>query len=64
VHCGRPRKIVDRVRVADMLAAGVSMRGIARQLGISLGKVQRTVSAPVPKPRQMPVSKVGPKGRR
>ena len=111
VHCGRPRKIVDRVRVADMLAAGVSMRGIARQLGISLGKVQRTVaasaasaakpcqitqerikaglaaarargaqwgrpkkivagkvqrtvSAAVPKPRQMPVSKVGPKGRR
>ena len=64
VHCGRPRKIVDRVRVADLLAAGVSMRGVARQLGISLGKVQRTVSATVPKPRQMPVSKVGPKGRR
>lgn len=44
VHCGRRCKIVDRVRVAEMRAAGVSFRAIARGMGISLGKVQRTVS--------------------
>jgi DNA invertase Pin-like site-specific DNA recombinase len=62
VHCGRPRKVVDRLRVAEMRAQGVSFRAIARQLGISLAKVQRTVSLIPPRPKQAAVSK--PRKRR
>lgn len=32
---GRPRRVVDAERIRELAAAGVSVRGIARQLGIS-----------------------------
>ena len=57
VHCGRPRKIIDRVRVMEMRAKGVSFRAIARELGFPLAKIQRTVSANPPGPRQSTVPK-------
>jgi len=63
VHCGRPWKVVDKLRVAEMRAEGVSFRAIARKLGISLAKVQRTVSRITADGRQAGVSK-RPKPRR
>ncbi len=54
VHCGRPRKIVDRVRVADMRDGGMSYRAIGRKLGISLAMVQRTLQRGVSEPRRSP----------
>ena len=37
---GRPKRIVDRERIAAMHAAGVSFREIARQLGVSAAVVR------------------------
>jgi DNA invertase Pin-like site-specific DNA recombinase len=63
IHCGRPRKVVDRLKVAEMRAGGMSFRAIAGSLGISLAKVQRTVSLLPPSNGQSAVSKVRPKRR-
>jgi DNA invertase Pin-like site-specific DNA recombinase len=52
VRFGRPRKVIDRVRVMEMRAKGVSFRAIARELGFPLAKIQRTVSAAGSNPRQ------------
>ena len=38
-HMGRPCLVIDRQRVADLRAAGRSVRAIARELGASVGKI-------------------------
>ncbi len=49
VRLGRPRTPVDLGRVAQMRAAGASVRGVARALGISPMSVSRALADPVPK---------------
>ena len=39
---GRPRKIVDAARIASLRAQGLSLRGIAAELGIGLATLHRT----------------------
>ncbi len=39
----RPKKVFDRQRVLELRRKGVSMRGIARRIGIGLGTVSRTL---------------------
>jgi DNA invertase Pin-like site-specific DNA recombinase len=39
---GRPRKIVDAARIAALRAQGLSLRGIAAELGIGLATLHRT----------------------
>jgi DNA invertase Pin-like site-specific DNA recombinase len=40
-HVGRPRRAVDEARVMQLRAEGVSVRGIARALGVSRTVVER-----------------------
>jgi putative DNA-invertase from lambdoid prophage Rac len=39
----RPRRIFDRVKVAELRGQGLSLRQIARKLGVGLGTVVRTL---------------------
>ena len=48
---GRPRKIVDAARIASLRAQGLSLRGIAAELGIGLATLHRT-SVPRSKTRK------------
>jgi DNA invertase Pin-like site-specific DNA recombinase len=48
---GRPRKIVDAARIAALRAQGLSLRGIASELGIGLATLHRA-SLPQSKTRQ------------
>jgi len=41
---GRPKAVIDRQRVMDLRAGGMSLRDIANELGSSLGTVSRIVS--------------------
>jgi DNA invertase Pin-like site-specific DNA recombinase len=38
---GRPRRVVDSFRVADLRAAGASWREVSRELGVGLGTLYR-----------------------
>ena len=38
---GRPRRVVDAARIADLRAAGASWRAIARELGVGLATLYR-----------------------
>lgn len=40
---GRPRRVVDSSRVSSLRAAGASWRAIAKELGVGLATVHRTV---------------------
>jgi DNA invertase Pin-like site-specific DNA recombinase len=40
---GRPRRVVDRDRVCDLRASGVSLRQIAHQLGVGYGTVRARI---------------------
>lgn len=40
-HCGRPAKMFDRKKAAELRKAGVSVRKMAKKLGITKGTVQR-----------------------
>jgi DNA invertase Pin-like site-specific DNA recombinase len=40
---GRPRRVVDTSRIADLRASGASWRAISRQLGVGLGTLYRAV---------------------
>ena len=42
-HIGRPRRAVDETRVMQLRADGVSVRGVARTLGVSRTVVERVV---------------------
>lgn len=42
---GRPRRVVDRQRIADLKAGGLSIREIAAQLGIGKGTAERLMKA-------------------
>ena len=42
-HLGRPRVIVDRVRIADLRQRGLSWAKVCDELGISRGTAQRSV---------------------
>lgn len=43
---GRPRRIFDRGQVAELREAGMSVRAIAKKLGVGRGTVQRLLSGP------------------
>lgn len=45
-HVGRPRRLVDEARVMQLRAEGVSVRGIARALGVSRAVVERVMREP------------------
>jgi|SRR5581483_733845 len=52
---GRPRKVVDRDRIAKLRAAGVSWRAISREMGLGLGTVLRarlTSGCNIPSPER------------
>jgi putative DNA-invertase from lambdoid prophage Rac len=53
VHCGRPKAVVDRRRVRDMLTGGASHRQIAAKLGISKTAATRLIRS---------LAEGGPKG--
>jgi DNA invertase Pin-like site-specific DNA recombinase len=40
-HCGRPAKMFDKRKAADLRKAGVSVREMAKKLRVSKGTVQR-----------------------
>ncbi len=42
-HVGRPRRAVDEARVVQLHADGVSVRGLARTLGVSRTVVERVI---------------------
>lgn len=42
-HCGRPTRVVDRVRIAEMRKAGLSLREIGKKLGVSFMTVSRAL---------------------
>jgi DNA invertase Pin-like site-specific DNA recombinase len=42
---GRPKKVFDRQRAADLAAGGLGMRAIAKQLGVGLATVSRELKA-------------------
>jgi DNA invertase Pin-like site-specific DNA recombinase len=42
-HLGRPRLVVDRARVRNLVAAGMSVRRIAAELGISHATAHRAM---------------------
>jgi DNA invertase Pin-like site-specific DNA recombinase len=44
-HLGRPRLVVDRARVRNLIAAGTSVRKIAAELGISHATAHRAMRA-------------------
>ena len=41
---GRPRRVLDSSRVADLRAAGASWRSIARELGVGLATLYRVTA--------------------
>ena len=45
----RPRKIFDRQKVVELSEQGLSLRHIAKRMGIGLGTVSRTLQERVPK---------------
>jgi DNA invertase Pin-like site-specific DNA recombinase len=44
-HLGRPRLVVDRVKVQNLIAAGMSVRKIALEMGISHATAPRAMRA-------------------
>ena len=42
-HCGRPARVVDRVKIAEMRKAGLSLREIGKKLGVSFMTVARAL---------------------
>lgn len=44
-HCGRPKRIFRRDEAQALLAKGLSLRAIAKQLGVSLTTVARSLRA-------------------
>lgn len=42
-HCGRPWRVVDRKKVAEMRKDGLSLRGIGKKLGVSYMTVARAL---------------------
>lgn len=42
---GRPRVVVDRVRVAELKAQGLSVRAIAGKLGLTVGTAQNAIKS-------------------
>ena len=42
---GRPRVILDRDRISELRASGLSWRKIARRLGAGVGTVRRALEA-------------------
>ncbi len=45
----RPRKIFDRQKVVELSEQGLSLRQIAKRIGIGLATVSRTLQERVPK---------------
>jgi DNA invertase Pin-like site-specific DNA recombinase len=45
-HLGRPRIVVDRAKIGKLAAAGMSVRAIAAELGISHATAHRAMRAP------------------
>jgi putative DNA-invertase from lambdoid prophage Rac len=43
--CGRPKRVFDRTAVTELKAAGLSIRDIAKKLGLGKGTVARLLSA-------------------
>jgi DNA invertase Pin-like site-specific DNA recombinase len=43
IHCGRPKLVLDRRKLRDLISAGLSTRQIAAKLGISVGKAHALV---------------------
>jgi len=44
--CGRPKRVFDRGKVAELREAGDSIRAIAKKLGVGVGTVHRLLSVP------------------
>lgn len=42
-HCGRPARVVDRVRIIEMRKSGLSLREIGKKLGVSFMTVARAL---------------------
>ena len=42
-HLGRKRLVVDRSKIVDMYAAGLTVRAIAEKMGISHGSAHRII---------------------
>jgi DNA invertase Pin-like site-specific DNA recombinase len=45
---GRPKKVIDQARATRLLAAGFSLRHVARQLGVSPSTLSRAVEKTLP----------------
>jgi putative DNA-invertase from lambdoid prophage Rac len=46
VHCGRPRKVFRRDEAKRLYAGGMSIRSIAKKLGVSVMTIQRCTKTP------------------
>jgi len=44
IRCGRPKKVFDRDQVGQLRARGLSVRAIAKQVGIGVGTVHRLLA--------------------